>query len=256
MSTSNAQAQIELHRALAPRYAYRYSFEFSRLFQQDWHAEMISHVPRGARRVLDLGCGTGFFLAELDARHPGAVGLDISHDMLEVSGRYVPRARVVTGDAERLPFQPGSFDAVFCKGSLHHTRDHVGFLANCRRALGGQGVLVMSEPCNDNPLIRVARWALYRINPHFHEDDRGFTRRRIVGLCEQAGFEVVRVRKYGVFAYVLAGFPDHFGLLRWIPGNAAITRFMIRFDRVLCSAPVLSLLAFHVIVVARPRQGA
>ena len=45
---SNAQAQIELHRALAPRYAYRYSFEFSRLFQQDWHAEMISHVPPGA----------------------------------------------------------------------------------------------------------------------------------------------------------------------------------------------------------------
>src|SRR5258706_6630659 len=85
-SPSNAEAQIELHRALAPRYAYRYGFDFSRRFQQDWHAEMMSHVPRGARRVLDLGCGTGFFLAELDAKHPGAVGLDISHDMLKVSG--------------------------------------------------------------------------------------------------------------------------------------------------------------------------
>ena len=113
MTTSNAQAQIDLHRALAPRYAYRYSFEFSRRFQQDWHAEMMSHVPVGARRVLDLGCGTGFFLAELDAKHPGAVGLDISHDMLKVSGQYVPRARVVTGDAEKLPFQPRAFDAVF-----------------------------------------------------------------------------------------------------------------------------------------------
>ena len=38
-SGSNAKAQIELHKELAPRYAYRYSFEFSRLFQQDWHAE-------------------------------------------------------------------------------------------------------------------------------------------------------------------------------------------------------------------------
>src|SRR5690349_11551872 len=66
MSVSNAQAQIDLHRELAPRYAYRYSLRFSRLFQEDWHAEMISHVPAGSRRALDLGCGTGFFLAELE----------------------------------------------------------------------------------------------------------------------------------------------------------------------------------------------
>ena len=117
MTKTNAQAQIDLHKELAPRYAYRYGFEFSRLFQQDWHAEMISHVPSGATRVLDLGCGTGFFLAELEDKHPGAVGLDISHDMLKVSDRYVPGARLVTADAERLPFAPGRFDAVFCKNA-------------------------------------------------------------------------------------------------------------------------------------------
>src|SRR5688572_27742662 len=100
MATSNAEIQIELHKALAPRYAYRYGFEFSRLFQQDWHAEMISHAPPQSRAVLDLGCGTGFFLAELSQKLPRAVGLDISHDMLLVSEQYVPGARLVTGDAE------------------------------------------------------------------------------------------------------------------------------------------------------------
>ncbi len=194
MSVSNAQAQIDLHRELAPRYAYRYSLEFSRLFQEDWHAEMISHVPLGARRVLDLGCGTGFFLAELERKQPGAVGLDISFEMLKVSEKYIPGARLVTADAERLPFLLGSFDVVFCKGSLHHVRNHVKFLANCREALGASGVLVLSEPCNDNPLIRLARSILYRKSPHFDEGDEGFTRKGIVGLCEQAGFEVVKVR--------------------------------------------------------------
>lgn len=250
----NAQAQIELHRALAPRYAYRYGFEFSRLFQQDWHAEMISHVPDGATRLLDLGCGTGFFLAELEALHPGAVGLDISHDMLKVSDLYVPGARLVTGDAERLPFQPGAFDVVFCKGSLHHTRDHVAFLGNCRAVLRAGGRLVMSEPCNDNPLIRLARKILYKRSRHFDEGDEGFTRRGIVALCERAGFEVERVKKYGVLAYVFAGFPDHLGLLRHVPGNALLTRLFIRLDRLLCALPGLSILGFHIVVVARPKR--
>ncbi len=250
---SNQAAQIELHKELAPRYAYRYSFEFSRLFQQDWHAEMIAHVPPGARRILDIGCGTGFFLAELEERHPGAVGLDISHAMLRVSEQYVPGARLVTGDAERLPFHAGAFDAVFCKGSLHHTRDHVGFLSNCRQVLRRDGVLIMSEPCNDNPLIRVARAVLYRKSPHFDEGDEGFTKKGIVALCERAGFDVTKVYRYGVFAYVFAGFPDHLGVLRFVPGNALLTRLFIRLDRVLCAIPGLALLGFHVVVVAKPR---
>ncbi|MBM3977149.1 MAG: methyltransferase domain-containing protein [Planctomycetes bacterium] len=252
-SSANAAAQIELHKKLAPRYAYRYSFEFSRLFQQDWHAEMISHVPSAARRILDLGCGTGFFLAELDARHPGSVGLDISHEMLLVSNQYVPSARLVTADAEKLPFQPGCFDVVFCKGSLHHTRDHVGFLTNCRVGLKPDGVLIMSEPCNDNPLIWLARKILYKHSQHFDEGDQGFTRKGIVGLCERAGFDVTLVKKYGVLAYVFAGFPDHLGVLRWIPGNAWITRFFIRLDRLICAIPGLSIMGFHIVIVGKPR---
>ena len=251
---SNAQAQIDLHKELAPRYAYRYGFEFSRLFQQDWHAEMISHVAAGATRLLDIGCGTGFFLAELLERHPGAVGLDISHDMLKVSGRYVHDARLVTGDAEQLPFGRAAFQAVFCKGSLHHTRDHVGFLSESRRVLEPTGVLIMSEPCNDNPLIRLARAVLYRKSPHFDEGDEGFTRRGIVDLCERAGYEVTRVRKYGVLAYTFAGFPDHLGILRFVPGSAWLTRLFIRLDRLICALPGLSIMGFHVVVVARPRE--
>ena len=255
MSTDNAQAQIELHRELAPRYAFRYSFPFSRLFQQDWHAEMISHVPQGSSRILDLGCGTGFFLAELEEQHPGSIGLDISHEMLRVSEQYVPGARLVTADAEKLPFHPSVFDVVFCKGSLHHTRDHVGFLSNCREVLRGGGKLIMSEPCNDNPIIRLARAIMYKKSRHFDVGDQGFTKKGIVGLCEQADFHVETVKKYGIFAYVFAGFPDHLGILRYIPGNYWITKFFLGLDRVLCAIPGLSLLGFHVVVVARPKAA-
>ncbi|NUP95272.1 MAG: class I SAM-dependent methyltransferase [Planctomycetaceae bacterium] len=253
MSASNALEQIELHKALAPRYAYRYSFEFSRLFQEDWHAEMLRLLPERSERVLDLGCGTGFFLAELEALRPGAVGLDISHAMLRVSEQYVPGARLVTADAERLPFIDRSFDAIFCKGSLHHTRDHVRFLSNCARALRPEGVLIMSEPCNDNFLIRWARAAMYRISPHFHPDDRGFTKDELVGLMERSGFELVYAGRYGFLGYVFAGFPDHIGILRWVPGNAWIVRKMLAIDRWICSTRFLRILSFQVVVSGKPR---
>ena len=254
-SPQNAEAQIELHRALAPRYAYRYSFEFSRLFQEDWHARMLSLMPAGARRVLDLGCGTGFFLAELERLRPGAVGLDISHAMLRVSEQYVPGARLVTADAERLPFKDRSFDTVFCKGSLHHTRDHVRFLENCRRALAPEGVLIMSEPCNDNFLIRWARYLLYRFSPHFDLGDQGFTKEGLIELYRRAGFEVTYAGRYGVFAYLFAGFPDHFGILRFVPGNARLVRGMLRLDRWICSTRFLRILSFQVVVSGKPKVG-
>ena len=252
---SNAKAQIELHKALAPRYAYRYSFEFSRLFQVDWHARMLSLMPANARRVLDLGCGTGFFLAELEQQRPGAVGLDISHAMLLVSEQYVPGARLVTADAEKLPFKDGSFDTVFCKGSLHHTRDHVRFLQNCRRALARDGVLIMSEPCNDNFVIRFARYLLYRFSPHFDLGDQGFTKNGLIALYEHAGFEVTYAGRYGVLAYVLAGFPDHLWILRYVPGNAALTRLFLKIDRWICSTRFLRILSFQVVVAGRPARS-
>jgi hypothetical protein len=94
---------------------------------------------------------------------------------------------------------------------------------------------------------------MYRKSPHFDVGDQGFTRRGIITLCEQAGFEVVLAKKYGIFAYVFAGFPDHVGILRHLPGNDLLTRFFLALDRVLCALPGFSLLGFHIVIVARPR---
>lgn len=253
MSSSNAQAQIELHKKLAPRYEERYAHAFSRVFEEDWHAEILSHVPAGEGGICDLGCGTGLFLDDIRRREPSAVGIDISYEMLQVGRKEMPDASFVTGNAEALPVRSGVFRAVVCKGSLHHARDHVGFIENCRRALRPDGVLVMSEPCNDNPFIRLARRALYRKSQHFDEGDEGFRERRLVELYEQGGFEVVRVKRYGFLAYALCGFPDHLGVLKYVPGSVWLSRLFIRLDRLVCAIPGLRILAFQVVVAGRPR---
>ncbi|HKD99988.1 MAG TPA: class I SAM-dependent methyltransferase, partial [Planctomycetota bacterium] len=109
-AATHQQAQIELHRRLAPEYAVRYGYAFSRMFQEEWHREMLRDVPAGARSALDLGCGTGFFLRDVRRRCPDAVGLDISFDMLGLARQEAPGAAVAQGDAESLPFRDGAFD--------------------------------------------------------------------------------------------------------------------------------------------------
>mgnify|MGYP000731180396 CR=1 FL=1 len=74
-----------------------------------------------------------------------------------------------------------------------------------------------------------------------------------IAAAAAAGFEVTCVKRYGCLAYVFAGFPDHLGILRFIPGNTLLTRLFIRLDRMICAIPGLSLLGFHVVVVARPK---
>lgn len=68
------------------------------------------------RRLLDLGCGNGRYLAEF-ARHAGLemlVGADLSSEMLaEARRRAGARPHLVRASATALPFADGAFDLIF-----------------------------------------------------------------------------------------------------------------------------------------------
>ncbi len=74
----------------------------------------------GARSVLDIGTGTGFFAEGFLELGLFVVGIDPRADRLEVARARLPRARFVEGRAEALPFPDGSFDLAFFGLSLHH----------------------------------------------------------------------------------------------------------------------------------------
>lgn len=86
---------------------------------------LLEHVPRGARRILDLGTGDGRLLTLLQADRPEAVGvgLDFSELMLEAARRRFAddeRVELVKHDlAEPLPAL-GRFDAVVSSMAIHH----------------------------------------------------------------------------------------------------------------------------------------
>ncbi|MGI9019292.1 MAG: class I SAM-dependent methyltransferase [Solirubrobacterales bacterium] len=86
---------------------------------------LLDHVPRGARRILDLGTGDGRLLALLRADRPEmlGVGLDFSELMLEAareSFAHEPRIELVEHDlTEPLPAL-GRFGAVVSSMAIHH----------------------------------------------------------------------------------------------------------------------------------------
>jgi tRNA (cmo5U34)-methyltransferase len=86
---------------------------------------LLEHVPRGARRILDLGTGDGRLLALLRIDHPAmlGVGVDVSEALLgEAHKRFAEDERIelVKHDlAEPLPAL-GRFDVVVSSMAIHH----------------------------------------------------------------------------------------------------------------------------------------
>lgn len=98
----------------------------------------------GARRVLDLGCGNGAYLAELTARESieTAVGADLSPEMLAAARRRLgTRVELVQANATALPFHPGSFDLVLMSHVLQLVPDLDACTAEVARVLAHGGYL-------------------------------------------------------------------------------------------------------------------
>jgi ubiquinone/menaquinone biosynthesis C-methylase UbiE len=112
----------------------------------------VPDVPR-FDRVLEIGCGTGFFL--LNLVQAGIVGeahaTDIAPGMVEACIRNGRRLGVEVhgrvADAEALPYPDGSFDAVIGHAVVHHVPDLDTSFKEMLRVLRPGGRLVLAgEP--------------------------------------------------------------------------------------------------------------
>jgi SAM-dependent methyltransferase len=76
-------------------------------------------LPPGARRVLDLGAGTGKLTRLLHGRGLDVVAVEPSDGMRDQLSRSVPDIRVLAGSAEDIPLRDGSVDVVLAAQAWH-----------------------------------------------------------------------------------------------------------------------------------------
>jgi len=121
------QAKRQYVRTLFATIADRYDLITSLLsYGQDarWKRKLVAlaEVRRG-ERALDLASGTGDIAFAVAARGGKAVGLDITHRMLQLARAKSHAAPFVTGDMAALPFASGSFDLVTTGYGLRNVPD-------------------------------------------------------------------------------------------------------------------------------------
>ncbi len=119
-------------------------------------AFLLAHVPAGAR-VLDVGCGEGWFTAALARAGREAVGIDVARGAAAPRARTRGRAELDCASSPRRapwPLQDVSFDAVWAGEVLEHVADTAGWLSEVRRVLRSGGALVLSTPAH-GPLTRL-----------------------------------------------------------------------------------------------------
>lgn len=246
---SHQQREIRMHKTLVRSYRIRYKSDFSNIFQRYWNNAVVNRIPEKTRSVLDLGCGTGVLIDDLVAKCKIVLGLDLSHTMIkEVTCNHPHLKGLVVGDIAALPFVPGAFDVIVCRGVLHHFPDLVKSLRQIRNILTKDGILVFSEPSNDFLLVRFARKILYKRSLKFDPLDASFLTKELVLKVLECGFRLKSLERFGYLAYVFLGFPDHLNVMKFLPGNKVIAKGLVAIDRLLSRIPVVKDASLHVLV--------
>ena len=121
-----------------------YEQHFARLTSQSVPATLDAVGAAQGMRLLDVCTGPGMLAKAAVERNAEVVGLDFSAEAIEIAKRNVPQAEFRQGDAQDLPFDDRSFDAVVCGFGIVHLPEPEEALSEMHRVLRPGGRLATS----------------------------------------------------------------------------------------------------------------
>jgi SAM-dependent methyltransferase len=171
------------------------------------NSKLHSLLSKGCR-LLDVGCGTGSFIAKLCDSYPQSVfvGIDPSNEAVRAA------RRVARGKPVKVQKQAGEdmkyseeFDLVYIGESLYAARDRQKVVSNCHRALKKDGILAIVEGLlpesnlhnNENKLI-MGMQLDFALQGH-----RFLTGKEVARSLKIAGFEKIHFIDLGGALYLV-----------------------------------------------------
>jgi len=174
------------------------------VLMEHFHSTLKQHSKQ-LRTVLEIGCGTGEFLAYLESQGIEATGVEFADSATRVKFK----GKLLVGRMEDIDIPDASFDAVLLLNVIEHLSDPLAVLVKIRRMLPPGGVLLLRQPNSDlffnyayRTLVEFPKFLLHRLlrargrktgftvlgfqNQHLYY----FNRRSLTRLLERAGFTV------------------------------------------------------------------
>lgn len=158
-------------------------------------AQRLAADVRGARRVLELGAGTGLATLAIASSAGEVIATDYAEAMVAALSAQVKRARLTNVRCERANlYQPrwpaATFDAVVAANVLHLVPDLPSALAVMRAMLRPGGLLLVPTYCHDETLPSRALSGVMTLTGF--PGQRRFTHQRLADALRAQGLRVVR----------------------------------------------------------------
>ena len=158
---------------------------------------LSSHLEPGMR-VLELGCGTGYFTRELARSGAEIVAIDVSPELLEIASVncLMSNVRYEIQNACALSYPDAVFDSVVGSSVLHHLEIREA-LRETYRVLKPGGTIYFTEPNMLNPQIAIQKnipWVKRKLGDS--PDETAFFRWPLRRLLQQTGFRDVRIEPF------------------------------------------------------------
>ncbi|MBI3540157.1 MAG: methyltransferase domain-containing protein, partial [Candidatus Eisenbacteria bacterium] len=180
-----------------------YHDAFAPLTRQSIAALLDAAEVEHGVKTLDVACGPGDVAAGAAERGAKVAGIDFAPAMVDQASRLHPGIEFRAGDAEALPFEPGSFEAVVINFGVLHFADPDRAIAEAHRVLekGGRLAFTVWAPPERAPGFAIVLNAIERHGrmdvglpegpPFFRFADRVECERTLIGV----GFRGVRMHE-------------------------------------------------------------
>jgi 2-polyprenyl-3-methyl-5-hydroxy-6-metoxy-1,4-benzoquinol methylase len=141
-------------------------------------------------RILDVGCGSGFFLRALDAEKWDRYGVEPSEAAAKEAERFVGTGHVVAGTLTQSGFDDSMFDVITLWSSLEHANAPQAYLRDAKRVLKAGGTLVIQLPNAASYQARIFKGDWFALDVPRHRYH--FNLPLLQKLLMDSGFEIYR----------------------------------------------------------------
>ncbi len=118
------------------------------LWNEHFARYVLSSRFASQRRVLDVGCGSGYGSAELSRTAQSVTGIDVSTDAIAYARREFPldNLRFIAASASSLPFPNEAFELITAFEVIEHLEDWNNLILEAQRVLTDEGLFIVSTP--------------------------------------------------------------------------------------------------------------